>query len=78
MACIQQQPVSAALYTGLIKWSAFHCMEGLKEKGESGIVVLSASTITPSEQTQRFRLTHLTFEPPWEEHQGREKRESRG
>lgn len=32
MACIQQQqPVSAALYTALIKCSALYCMSGLKK-----------------------------------------------
>lgn len=68
MACIQQQPVSAALYTALIQVQLLILYGGAlkkeREKGEEwGIVVLSASTITPSE-TWRFRLTHLAFNPP--------------
>lgn len=50
MACAQQQPVSAALHTALIKCSA---LEGLKieleleRAGSKGIVILSTSIITP-------------------------------
>ena len=68
MACIQQQPVSAALYTALIKSAPpYTVWRGLKESEqemERGIVVLSTSTIAPF-QRQRFRLTHLAFNPPW-------------
>lgn len=67
MACIQQQqPVSAALYTALIKCSALYCMWGLKKVRYGwggGYCHLKHSTITPI-QTERFRLTHLTLNPP--------------
>lgn len=47
---------SAAPYT---VWGGF---KSARKRGEWGIVILSTSTITPS-QTQRFKLTHLAFNP---------------
>lgn len=67
MACIQQQPVSAALYIALIKVQRLVLYGGLKEsqkeRGERHCH-LKHQYNNPLPRHKRFRLTHLAFNPP--------------
>ena len=84
MACVQQQPVSAALHTALIKRRALWGLrDGEKASGVSYCNLKhqynNHPPRSPPPQTQRgFTFTHLAFNPPWEVHQGRVKYERQG